>query len=214
MMFARSATHATPARRLRRLGRAGAPARGFILGYILFALVVLGIVTAVLSRINEAEADTKWVNDGVIRIKENLQTVRMQLITCSAILGASDAGGDVEFPPQPDPGTPTLLATLQCPQGAEPPIGLFDGSAGVFPPTPPRGFTPYVYVNNFNDYNAANGEEAVWVQTTVATPSGAAVLNRINLTAAGPDTEVATVDGVTRLRFYIARRADAGGGGS
>jgi hypothetical protein len=70
MMFARSATDATPARRLRRLGRTGAPARGFIMGYILFALLVLGIVTAVLSRINDAEADSRWVNDGVIRIKE------------------------------------------------------------------------------------------------------------------------------------------------
>ena len=207
-MFARSANHADPVRRLRRFGRNRAPARGFIMGYILFALTVLGIVVAVLSRINEAEAETKWVNDGVIRVRENLQTVRIQLITCSALLGANDGGGDVEFPPQADPETPTPLATLQCPQGTEPAIGLFDGSSGVFPPTPPRGFTPYVYINNFNDYDPDNGEEAVWVETTVATPPGAAVLNRVRLTAAGPDTEVTTAQGVTRLRFFIARRAE------
>ena len=183
MMFARSATDATPARRLRRLGRTGAPARGFIMGYILFALLVLGIVTAVLSRINDAEADTRWVNDGVIRIKENLQNVRVQVITCSALLGE-----------------------LQCPQGAEPSIGLFDGSAGVFPPTPPRGFTPFVYVNNFNTYDAARGPEAVWVETSVSSPSGAAVLNRIQIGASGPDIEVTTVAGARRLRFFLASR--------
>lgn len=207
MMFARSATASARLRRL-RVGRTVAPARGFIMGYILFALMVLGIVVAVLSRINEAEAETKWVNDGVIRVKENLQTVRMQLITCSALLGATDAGGDVAFPPQISEDEPTPLETLVCPQGSEPAMGLFDGSSGVFPPTPPRGFTPYVYINNFNDYDPDVGEEAVWVETTVATPPGAAVLNRIQLTAAGPDTEVTTAQGVTRLRFFIARRAE------
>lgn len=206
MMFAGSATDATPARRLRRLGRTGAPARGFIMGYILFALLVLGIVTAVLSRINDAEADTRWVNDGVIRIKENLQNVRVQVITCSALLGAGDGATDIAFPPEATPGTPTPLAELECPQGAEPAIGLFDGSAGVFPPTPPRGFTPFVYINNFNTYDEDRGPEAVWVETTVPSPSGAAVLNRIQIGASGPDIEVATVAGVTRLRFFLASR--------
>jgi hypothetical protein len=206
MMFARSATRTTPARRLRRLGRTGAGARGFIMGYILFALMVLGIVVAVLSRINEAEAETKWVNDGVIRIKENLQNVRVQVITCSALLGAVDGATDISFPPEATAGTPTPLAELECPQGTEPAIGLFDGSAGVFPPTPPRGFTPFVYINNFNIYDEDRGPEAVWVETTVSSPSGAAVLNRIQFGASGPDIEVATVAGVTRLRFFLAAR--------
>jgi hypothetical protein len=206
MMFAGSATDATPARRLRRFGRTGTPARGFIMGYILFALLVLGIVTAVLSRINDAEADTKWVNDGVIRIKENLQNVRVQVITCSALLGAGDGATDIAFPPEATAGTPTPLADLKCPQGAEPSIGLFDGSAGVFPPTPPRGFTAFVYINNFNTYDAARGPEAVWVETTVSSPPGVAVLNRIQFGASGPDIQVATVDGATRLRFFLASR--------
>ena len=204
MMFAGSATYATPARRLRRLGRTGAPAHGFIMGYILFALLVLGIVTAVLSRINDAEADTKWVNDGVIRIKENLQNIRVQVITCSALLGAGDGATDIAFPPEATAGAPTPLAQLQCPQGAEPSIGLFDGSAGVFPPTPPRGFTPFVYINNFNIYDEDRGPEAVWVETSVSSPSGAAVLNRIQFGATGPDIEVTTVDGARRLRFFLA----------
>ena len=204
MMFARSATRTTPARRLRRFGGTGAGARGFIMGYILFALLVLGIVTAVLSRINDAEADTKWVNDGVIRIKENLQNIRVQVITCSALLGAGDGATDIAFPPEATAGTPTPLAQLQCPQGAEPSIGLFDGSAGVFPPTPPRGFTPFVYINNFNIYDEDRGPEAVWVETSVSSPSGAAVLNRIQFGATGPDIEVTTVDGARRLRFFLA----------
>lgn len=207
MMFARSATASARLRRL-RVGRTVAPARGFIMGYILFALMVLGIVVAVLGRLNQAEAETKWINDGVIRVKENLQTARVQLITCSALLGANDAGGDVEFPPQADPNTPTPLADLKCPQGALAPIGLFDGSAGVFPPLPPQGFTPYVYVNNFNDFDSDKGVEAVYIETTVSTPPGAVVLNRIRISAPGPDTEVTTDKGVTRLRFFIARRAE------
>jgi hypothetical protein len=208
MMFARSATYATPARRLRRFGRAGAGARGFIMGYILFALMVLGIVVAVLSRINEAEAETKWVNDGVIRVKENLQTVRVQIVTCSALLGTTGTG-DIEFPPQVTAGTPTPLQDLVCPQGNLGPVGLFDGSAGVFSPAPPRDFTPYVYVNNFNSYDPDDGPEAVWVETTVATAPGASVIRRIDLAATGPETEVTTTNGVTRLRLYLARREAA-----
>ena len=209
MMFARSATASARLRRL-RVGRTVAPARGFIMGYILFALTVLGIVLAVLSRINEAEAETKWVNDGVIRVRENLQNIRVQIVTCSALLGSSAGGAtDIEFPPQPNPAVPAPLDQLQCPQGNLDPIGLFDGSAGVFLPTPPRGFTPYVYVNNFNDHDPARGPDAVFVDTTIDTPSGAAVLNRIRLGAAGPDIEVTANQGVTRLRFFIARRQAA-----
>ena len=209
-MFARSANHADPVRRLRRFGRNRAPARGFIMGYILFALTVLGIVVAVLSRINEAEAETKWVNEGVVRVRENMQNIRVQIVTCSALLGSSvGTSSDIEFPPQPDPAVPTPLGDLECPQGNLDPIGLFDGSAGVFLPTPPRGFTPYVYVNNFNQHVPARGPDAVFVDTTVDTPPGASVLNRIRVGAAGPDVEVTALqDGTTRLRFFIARRAE------
>jgi hypothetical protein len=208
MMFARSATRTTSARRPRRFGRTGAGARGFILGYILFSLIVLGIVVAVLSRINDSEAQTKWVNDGVVRVKENLQTIRVQIVTCSALLGTTGTG-DIEFPPQVTAGTPTPLGDLQCPQGNLGPVGLFDGSAGVFLPEPPRGFTPYVYVNNFNAFSSATGPEAVWVETTVATSPGEAVLNRIDISATGPETEVTTTNGVTRLRLYLALREAA-----
>jgi hypothetical protein len=46
----------------------------------------------------------------------------------------------------------------------------------------------------------------VWVETTVSSPSGTAVLNRVQVGASGPDIEVATVDGATRLRFFLAAR--------
>lgn len=210
-MLARSATRPTPTRRLRRFGRPRAPSRGFILAYILFALTVLGIVVAVLSRINQAEAETKWVNDGVVRVRENMQNIRVQILTCSALLGSSAGGGgagDIEFPPEVTPGDPTPLGDLKCPQGNLDPIGLFDGSAGVFLPTPPAGFTPYVYVNNFNGHVPARGPDAVFVDTTVNTPPGASVLRRIDVGATGPDVEVTVLeDGTTRLRFFIARRA-------
>jgi hypothetical protein len=208
MMFARSATYATPARRLRRLGRTGAGARGFIMGYILFALLVLGIVTAVLSRINDAEADTKWVNDGVIRVRDNLQNIRVQVMTCSALLGVNEGSGDIVFPPQPDPKSPTPLPSLECPQGTLDPIRLFDGSAGVFPPDPPQGFTPYTYVNTY-ETAAPGAAAAVYVETSVGTLPGAAVLARIDRSAPGPDTVVTTDNGVTTLRYYLAQRQAA-----
>jgi hypothetical protein len=121
-MFARSATRTSPARRLRRFGRVGAPARGFIMGYILFALTVLGIVVAVLSRLNDAEAETKWVADGTVRIRENLQNIRVQVMTCSALLGSAEGSGDIVFPPQVSASTPTALQDLECPQGTLAPI--------------------------------------------------------------------------------------------
>lgn len=204
-MFARSATRTSPSRRLRRFGRVGAPARGFILGYILFALIVLGIVVAVLSRLNEAEADAKWVDAGLVRVKENLQNVRVQVLTCSALLAAADGSPTISFPPQADLDTPTPLNELECPQGTQPPIKLFDGSAGVFLPTPPQGFAAYTYVNTFETAALTDAAE-VYVETSTSSPSGAAVLNRLLLGATGPETEVTTTGGVTRLRFYLAKR--------
>jgi hypothetical protein len=207
-MFARSAKHADPVRRPRRFGRSRAPARGFILGYILFALTVLGIVVAVLSRINEAEAETKWVADGTTRVRENLQNIRVQVVTCSALLGSAEGSGDIVFPPQVSATEPTPLNLLKCPQGTLPPIGLFDGSAGVFLPSPPQGFTPYLYTNTYD--TAGPGEEAaVYVETTASSSSGAAVLNRIARSAAGPDTVVSATNGVTKLRYYLAKREPA-----
>ena len=204
-MFARSATRTSPARRLRRIGRVGVPARGFIMAYILFALTVLGIVVAVLSRINEAEADTKWVNDGVVRVRDNLQSIRIQVLTCSALLGVNEGSGDIVFPPQVLAPEPTRIDQLTCPQGDLDPIGLFDGSSGVFAPEPPQGFTAYRYVNTF-ETAAANEAAEVYVETTVSSPSGAAVLARIDRSAPGPDTVVTTVNGVTTLRYYLAQR--------
>jgi hypothetical protein len=50
----------------------------------------------------------------------------------------------------------------------------------------------------------------VFVDTTVNTPPGASVLRRIDVGATGPDVEVTVLeDGTTRLRFFIARRAEA-----
>lgn len=205
-MFARSAKHADPVRRLRRFGRMRAPARGFIMGYILFSLMLLGIVVAVLSRINDAEADTKWVNDGLIRVKENLQNIRVQVLTCSALLGSDSGSADISFPPQKVAGTATALGDLECPQGTQPPIKLFDGSAGVFLPTPPQGFSPYVYVNSY-DTAAASAAAEVYVETTVSSPPGAAVLNRLKVGSTTPDIEISTSAGVTKLRYYLAKRA-------
>jgi len=204
-MFACSAKHAAPVRRLRRLGRSRVPARGFIMGYILFALLVLGIVVAVLSRINEAEAETKWVADNLVRVRENLQNIRVQVMTCSAILGAEEGGGDIAFPPQKTAGTATPLNELECPQGTLPPIRLFDGSSGVFLPAPPQGFTPYLYVNTY-DTAAPTAAAAVYVESIVSTPSALAVLARLDRSAPGPETEVITADGVTKLRYYLAKR--------
>jgi hypothetical protein len=204
-MFARSAKHADPVRRRRRFGRMRAPARGFILGYILFALTVLGIVVAVLTRINDAEAETKWVADGTVRVRDNLQNIRVQVLTCSALLGSAEGSGDIMFPPQKTSSTPTPLNELVCPQGSLPAIGLFNGSAGVFLPTPPQGFSPYVYVNTY-DTAPAGQAAAVYVETTVSSPPGAAVLNRIARSAAGPDTVVSAANGVTTLRYYLAKR--------
>lgn len=207
-MFARNAKHAEPVRRLRRFGRLRAPARGFILGYILFSLILLGVVVATISRLNDAETDARWVDAGLVRVKENLQNIRVQVLTCSALLGATDGAVAISFPPQKLATEPTLLFDLECPQGTEPPIRLFDGSAGVFLPTPPQGFTAYKYTNTY-DTAAADAAAEVYVETTTDSSQGAAVLNRLLIGSAGPDTEVTTTAGVTKLRYYLAKREAA-----
>lgn len=206
-MMRRLADTRTLPRRLRRFGRVPAPARGFIMGYILFALVMLGVVVAALSRIEDSQADAKWVDRALTRLQENLQNSRVQVITCAALITSGNpdvGGGQPQYPPQP---VDNLLANVTCPQGSSPAIPLFDGSSGVFTPTPPAGFSPYTYVNTFPTAGPS-GAAAVYIQSTTGSPIAVSALQRLQKSYSGQELDVTTnSSGVTTMKYYIAKRA-------
>lgn len=174
------------------------------MGYILFALVLIGVVVAAMNRLSDTQADVKWVDDALVRLKENFQNTRVQVITCAAIItsGAS-TDAQTQYPPQPENN---LLSNVTCPQGTASPMKLFDGSSGVFVPTPPSGFTPYVYVNSFPTAGAS-GDAAVYVESTTRSPLAQSALQRLQKTYSSQELEVTTdAAGVTTMKFYIAKR--------
>jgi len=179
-------------------------ARGFIMGYILFALVVLGVVVAALSRLQDQQSDAKWVDGALSRLKDNLQNSRVQILTCAALITTGGTSAETQYPPQSDDG---LLGSVTCPQGTLAPMQLFDGSSGVFTPTPPSGFSPYTYVNTF-----ATAEEAdpadVYIETTSASPMAFSALSRLQKSYSAEEMVVTTdSSGVTTMQYYIAKRA-------
>ena len=207
-MMRRLADTRTLPRRLRRFGRVPAPARGFIMGYILFALVMLGVVVAALSRIEDSQADAKWVDAALVRLKENIQNSRVQVITCAALV-TTDLTGEAQDATPQYPASPAdgLLGSLVCPQGSLQPMPLFDGSSGVFVPTPPAGFSPYTYVNTFATAAATDPAE-VYIQTQSASPFALTAVTRLQKNYSAQELTVTTDEsGLVTLRYYIAKRA-------
>lgn len=176
------------------------------MGYLMTALIILGIITAALSRMNEQQAEAKFVEDSLTRLKDNVQSIRVQVMTCSALISADELASGVLFPPQPTGAGNNTLNNVVCPMGADPAIPLFDGSSGVFLPRPPSGFEAYSYFNDFAGADPAV-DDAVYVETVTDSSSGRAAINRFARTYSPDEMTVIESGARTTLRYYLAKRS-------
>ena len=205
-------------RRRARRGR-GAPARGFIMGYIVLALLVFGILTAAMGRLKDTQATALWVDNAQAALRANIQTIRARMLVCAAnmyadpdptkpsaqpMLDALPSSGTspegVPLEELPCTGTTNSIFPQNGPSPAASAEGMFDGSGAVFKPTPPRGFEPWRYVNQVKA-GAAKG--AIFVRTSTADPNAIAAVNRIVKSFRSPEVVSTVEGGRTVLTFYL-----------
>lgn len=197
-----------PTRRGARRG-AGARARGrgFILGYIMFALILLGVVVAAMSRMRDEQAGAEWVDRAQGTLRNNVQVIRTQVLLC-AVTNSSDAAGLVTAMPQSDDDVNgDLLDSVQCPGAGN---KLFDGTNTVFLPRPPQGFAAWRYVNAIGGGGPTDGQ--IFVFTSTSDPNGVAAINRLSKTFGVDEMAVSSASGTTRLTYFLRKPASAGGG--
>lgn len=172
--------------------------RGFILGYIMMALILLGVVTAGLSRLRDEQAGAEWVDRARVTLSENLQVIRSQVMLCAATNSGNAAGLVAAMPTSSNTETGDLLQDISCP-AATGSVGLFDGSNTVFLPQPPRGFEPWRYVNDL----AGSGD--IYAYTSTSDPNGVAAANRLGNSVPADQLTVENDSGATTVIYFLRR---------
>ena len=185
-------------RRLPRAGRGAAVRRprGFIMGYLMTALIILGIVTAALSRMRDEQASAEWVDRAQSTLRTNVQIIRTQVLLCAAASSTAQAGLVAAMPQSVDDTNGDALASVQCTSTGQ---RLFDGTNTVFLPRPPEGFTPWVYVNDLG----ASG--TIFARTSTSDANGIAAVNRLRRTFGTDEMSLTTAGGTTTLTYFLRR---------
>lgn len=180
--------------------------RGFILGYIITALILLGVVTAGLSRLRDEQAGAEWVERARVTLSENLQVIRSQVMLCAANNSTAAAGLVAAMPTSSDTAAGIPLQEVECPTSTGV-VRLFDGSNTVFLPQPPRGFEPWRYVNDL----AGSGD--VYAYTSTSDANGVAAANRLSKSVPADQLSVANASGITTVTYFLRRSPTAAPGG-
>lgn len=180
--------------------------RGFILGYIMTALILLGIVTAGLSRLRDEQAGAEWVDRARVTLSENLQVIRSQVMLCAATNSGNAAGLVAAMPASSNTETGDLLQDIRCPADTGS-VGLFDGSNTVFLPQPPRGFEPWRYVNDL----AGSGD--IYAYTSTSDSNGVAAANRLGNSVPADQLTVENGSGATTVIYFLRRPSTTVPGG-
>jgi hypothetical protein len=176
------------------------------LGYIMVALILLGVVTAGLSRLQDEQAGAEWVDRAQATLRENLQVIRSQVMLCAASNSTDAAGLVASMPVSEDDENGDLLPEVVCPGFGES-TRLFDGSNTVFAPEPPRGFDPWRYVNDLQ----VSGN--IFAYTSTSDPNGVAAANRLSKSVPADQLVVGTAAGTTTITYYLRVPPSGGGGG-
>ena len=183
-------------RRLPRAGRGAAVRRprGFIMGYLMTALIILGIVTAALSRMRDEQASADWVDRAQSTLRTNVQIIRAQVLLCAATSTNNQAGLVAAMPPSADDTNGDALESVQCTGTGQ---RLFDGTNSVFLPRPPQGFTPWAYVNDLG------GTGNIFARTSTSDSNGVAAVNRLSRTFGTDEMSVTIAGGTTTLTYFL-----------
>lgn len=182
--------------RCRGRGVAARGSRGFILGYIMMALLLLGVITAAISRLKDERAAADWVDSAQATLRNDIQIIRTQVLLCAATASSDNAGFVAAMPQSADDTNGDELDLIQCTGTGQ---RLFDGTNTVFLPRPPEGFTPWRYVNDLT----ASGN--IFVRTSTSDPSGVAAVNRLSRTFGSAELSVATEGATATLTFFLRR---------
>ena len=178
--------------------------RGFILGYIMVALILLGVVTAGLSRLQDDQAAADWVDRAQATLRENLQVIRAQVMYCAASNETPAAGLVAAMPESVDDTLGDPIADVVCPGSSQ---RLFDGTNTVFVPEPPRGFVGWRYVNDLQ------GSGNIYAFTSTSDPNGVAAANRLSKSVPAAELTVATTSGTATITYFLRRPPALGGTG-
>jgi hypothetical protein len=220
-------------RRRARRGRA-APARGFILGYIVMALMVFGILTAALGRLKDTQTTALWVERAQATLRANIQSIRTRMLVCAAnmhgdarpvcsdgiarpglCLGGSGGGA---LAPADQPFVDALPESGTSPDG----IGLGGlqcggTTSGLLPLNTTEGMfdgsggafmpTPpdgFAAWRYVNEVKAGTGE-AIFVRTSTTDPNAVAAVNRLVRSFNSSEVESTTAGGTTTFTYYLRR---------
>lgn len=119
--------------------KAGSACRGFVVGYLLFALTLLAITVAAVSQIQGKQDTAKWLASSKDKLEEQANTILSQLSTC-VIQNTSET--DVDVAVAYPAGANVDVSTLTCPATE---ASLWSGSAGAFAPKTVSGFSSWKY---------------------------------------------------------------------
>lgn len=143
-------------------------AGGFILGYLLFALGILSIVTLATSQMIGKQDNAKWIASAKDRIYDQANIIMTQLTSC-AMLNAVESEDDIaaSYPA----GANVPVSSLVCPGTSE---TLWDTGSGSYMPSKVSGFSDWKY------YKWSSGSSAtVYFYVTAEDPNGKVVLSNV-----------------------------------
>jgi|LakMenEpi03Aug12_release.lakeMendotaPanAssembly.Ray.scaffolds.fasta_scaffold313044_2 hypothetical protein len=177
--------------------------RGFILGYILMALILLGVVTAGLSRLRDEQAGAEQVERARQTLSDNLGAIRSQVMLCAAANSTNAAGLVAAMPLSADTEDGDLLVDVACPAFGGDGVKLFDGSSAVFVPQPPPGFEPWRYVNQL----PGGGSGDIFAYTSTSDATGVAAVSRLSKSVSADQLQVTGGAGGATTVTYFLRKA-------
>ncbi|MEY3466157.1 MAG: hypothetical protein EBR15_07110 [Gammaproteobacteria bacterium] len=171
------------------------------MGYVLFALLLLGIIAAVVGRMNSEQQNAEWIDRAQSTLRGNLQVIRSQILLCAVAANTEDAGLLAALPVSANGETGITLDSVTCAGSS---TKLFDGTNTVFLPRPPPGFTEWRYVNLFTD----DSKRPIYVYTSTTSPQATTAARRLARNFGTEEVELKTAtDGKTTLTFYIRKSA-------
>ena len=113
--------------------------RGFVLGYLLFALAVLSVVTMATSQMIGKQDTAKWIANAKDKIEDQANLIMTQLGSC-AMLNSVESDTDIvaSYPV----GAGVAVSSLACPGTS---ATIWDTGAGLFMPPKVSGFSDWNY---------------------------------------------------------------------
>lgn len=130
-------------------------AKGFIIGYLLFGLSLLSVVTVALVAMNDRQVEARILQEQREDLVTQAQTVRTVILNCALLYPAGDNGdaqSAIQFPKTPDSGLVTDLVCPGAPTSSGSPMTVWQtltrsGAASISPPTKTMGLTAWKYSN-------------------------------------------------------------------